>query len=170
MSAVCRALPVQPLYEAIEQSTTELLQLLKRANLATVLSHQIQKASSIVYDMPIPKQLTEDWVEKHVHKVFVDDHDALRTLRSSVVSNDPATKLNKLVAYQPNVQKFYGYVLRVPVQKKDNTIYQDGSAVTGQSVKLYHSTRQGLLHDIFKNGIQASIPSHKTEGRLFPRC
>ena len=51
-----------------------------------------------------------------------------------------------------------------PCRQKKDAVYQDGSAVKGESVRLYHSTRQGLLHNILKVGVQASIPSHKTEG------
>ena len=148
-------------------STAELLQVLEKANLRnlrTVLSQQMQQAQDSCYDIHIPKQLTEEWVQEHVHEVFMDDRRALDLLCRSVHGNDPATKLNKLLAYQPLTQVFYGYELRLPVTKKDNTVYQDGSAVTKNSVKLFHPTRQGLLHNILKRGVQASIPSHGTEG------
>ena len=60
---------------------------------------------------------------------------------------------------------FFGYELRVEVTSENNAIYQDGSHVQeDKSVELYHSTRQGLLHNIFRFGVRATIPSHKTQG------
>ena len=55
--------------------------------------------------------------------------------------------------------------IRAPSAREEKRhVYQDGSLVKGESVKLYHSTRRGRLHNIMKVGVQASIPSHKTEG------
>ena len=94
------ALPVQPQYEAIEMSTAELLQVIQKANLATVLSQHMQQAQDSCYDILLPKQMTEEWVKEHVHKVYMDDHRALEALCDSFPGDDPATKLNKLIAYQ----------------------------------------------------------------------
>jgi hypothetical protein len=112
-------LPVQPQYEAVRMSTAELLQVLQKANIATVISQHMQQAQDVCYDCLWPKEgLTEEWVEEHVHKVFMDDYKKLSLLGNSVAGDDPATKLNKLVAYQPGGRRFYGYELRMPVNKK----------------------------------------------------
>ena len=112
------AVPVQPLYEAIEMSTAELLQVLEKANVATVLSQQQQQSQDACYDIHLPKKFTEEWVKEHVHAVFMDDNEELRDLVASVVETDPATKLNKLSAFQSKTKDFFGYELRVPVEKK----------------------------------------------------
>ena len=92
------------------------------------------------YDILTPEKFTEEWVRDHVHEVFMDDARAIDLLRCSVAGTDPATRLKHVVAYQPIDRVFYGYELRVPVQTKKNAVYQDGSAVKGESVTLYHST------------------------------
>ena len=157
-------MPVQPLYEAIEMDAAELLQIVRKLNPATVLSRQIQHAEEIWYEMLWPVQFTEDWVRAHVRKVYMDDHNSQSSPRNSVTGDVPAAKLSKLRSYQPANRIFYGYELRVPVRKIDSEVYQDGSTSKGLSVKLYHSTRRGLLHNILKVGVQASILTHATEG------
>ena len=161
-------MPELPRHEAIEcRGMYELLQIIQKANIASVLSQHMQQAQNHCYDIIMPsdtKSLTEEWVKEHVHALHMDDDSSLEQLVRSVVNNAPGQKLEKLLAWKNCSEKFYGYELRVPVKKRDNTVYQDGSAVKGESVKLFHSTRQGRLHNMLKNGVQASIPSHETEG------
>ena len=54
--------------------------------------------------------------------------------------------------------------MRIPVAKCDGAPFQDGHPRTDKVVVLTHSSRRGRLNGILKNGIRASVPSHKTEG------
>ena len=61
-------------------NTAELLDIIKKANIATVISQQMQQ-SEFYYTINFPAKLTEQWVEDHVREVFVDDEEALLGLR-----------------------------------------------------------------------------------------
>ena len=50
------------------------------------------------------------------------------------------------------------------MRKKDNAVYQDGSPLAIETVRLYHITSRGPMHNILQAGIQASAPSHGIEG------
>ena len=84
--------PVQPSYEAVRLSTAELLRLIQDINPATILSRQMQKVDNARYEMLWPEKFTEEWVEEHVHEVYMDDQKALADLRKSVAGNHPDTQ------------------------------------------------------------------------------
>ena len=143
----------------------ELLKIIKRANIATVLSQQMQHSKNITYKLLFPSQLSEQWVQDHVHPVYMDDEDAILDLKRS--AEYPADKWARIESYRQSGRssgEFYGYELRAPVEKS-NSFYQNNEAQSGgKTATLFHSTRQGLLHNILKHGVHASIESHGTDG------
>ena len=78
------ALPIQPLYEAVKMTNSELTDLLNKMNLGTILRQQMQCATDVVYRLQIPQQITEEWVREHVHKVYQDNEEALKNLFASL--------------------------------------------------------------------------------------
>ena len=66
--------------------------------------------------------------------------------------------------YKPACRHLYGYVLRLPVRKKDYTTYQDGSEVSNTSVKLYYDITSQRVVSALRFGVAASWPRHRIEG------
>ena len=96
------AVPAQPNYEAIPQTTAELMDIILKANFATVIGQHMQGAENPSYAYDMPQRVTAEWVNEHVREVFMDDPAALAQLKKSVNSHAPLDKLNKLLAYQPD--------------------------------------------------------------------
>ena len=102
-------MPQEPMYETREMTTAELSEVINRINPKTVISNQqMQHAQAVEYEIDWPERFTEKWVAMHVHRVFLDDEEEFSVLRESVAGDDPTTKLNKLIAYQPRARDFHG--------------------------------------------------------------
>ena len=141
----------------------ELLPVVQNMDFAA-LARDLARDVNGCYTLEWPENVTLEWAMQHVYAVYRDDERSLLNLQRSLEGFGLRYKLDGLFNYSLLRGEFCGHEIGVSVRRKQGRTYQNGSLVTGSSIKLYYNSWSGHLRSILSRGLRAPWPSHGTEG------